>query len=139
MEYIQKNMVEIEKLMEDGLGLNISYMISKKSYNLDWIQLIKKKRKAIHSNILEIGQKFEEVVYDNGYQIEHIFLNGCKDGEQTDSLRETNSFSPNELVAVLSMINFKGKIVLPQTNFTHNVEFLEKLLKQNGYEKKTKS
>ena len=37
MEYIQKNMVEIEKLMKDGLGLNISYMISKKSYNLDWI------------------------------------------------------------------------------------------------------
>lgn len=35
------------------------------------------------------------------------------------------------------MINFRGKLVLPQTNFLANFEVLEKALKANGYEKKS--
>ena len=34
------------------------------------------------------------------------------------------------------MINFKGKIILPQVNFINNVQYLQKILKKNGYDKR---
>jgi len=47
-------MLEVEKLIEHGLRLPVSYMISKSNINSHtWMKLLSKKRKSIHSDVIE--------------------------------------------------------------------------------------
>jgi hypothetical protein len=84
---LNKNILELEKLLVDGLSLDVSYMISNRNLYEDfqrndkkellknvWLECITKKSKSIHSNIIENGMNFEETVYDQGYKLHHIFL-----------------------------------------------------------------
>lgn len=47
---LQANIMEVEKLIEVGLGLPVSYMISKRNISSpNWMTSLARKRKAIHS------------------------------------------------------------------------------------------
>lgn len=62
-EHLKKNIVELEKLFNDGLGLDLSFMLSKRNLHHPtkdgekekknfWMNCISKKSKGIHSNIV---------------------------------------------------------------------------------------
>ena len=43
-------MLELEKMIQNGLQLNYAYMISKQNYACkEWVKILNKKRKAINS------------------------------------------------------------------------------------------
>ncbi len=73
-EHLKKNIVELEKLFNDGLGLDLSFMLSKRNLHHAlkdegkenknfWLNCISKKSKAIHSNIIENGLNFSDTIY----------------------------------------------------------------------------
>lgn len=50
---LKANILEVEKLIETGLGLPVSYKISKDNVGSEnWIKSLAKRRKAIHSGML---------------------------------------------------------------------------------------
>lgn len=123
---VERNMKEVQKMIEVGLELNYAYMISENNYECsEWVKILNKKRKAIHSstfiNILDIvlrqqKNKFEEIAFNEGYKLEHVFLEGYrKNGEKIEvceKLEDSTEYSVQELANVLRMIDFNGKIVL---------------------------
>lgn len=63
-EHMQKNIVELEKLFVDGLGLDLSFMLSRRNLHHpiiagekikknEWLNCITNKSKGIHSNIIQ--------------------------------------------------------------------------------------
>ena len=53
-ELLGKNIVEVEKLFENGFNLPVGFLISSKNIgNEQWVTSLAKKRKAIHSGIFE--------------------------------------------------------------------------------------
>lgn len=80
----------------------------------------------------------EELVYNEGYKLEHLFLSSFKDGESTARLEDCNGFNFEELLNVLGMINFKGKLVLEEPNFEENALFVENSLRRRGYSQRNR-
>ena len=55
----------------------MSYLIDANSYsNVEYIEQLKKRDKAVSADIVSKGAVLEEVIYNNGYKLEHIFLDG---------------------------------------------------------------
>lgn len=55
----------------------MSYLIDANSYNnVDYLQQLKKRDKAVSADIVSKGAVLEDVIYQNGYKLEHIFLDG---------------------------------------------------------------
>lgn len=79
----------------------------------------------------------EEVVFNHGFRLENIFLRPYANGCATKLLQDSNGFNLEELLKVLILIDFKGKIVLENTQaFYHNVDVLDAALKKVGFAKR---
>lgn len=112
---ISRNILELDKLFESAVGLKIGYLIDGNSYsNAEYLEQLKKREKAVSADVVSQGAKFEEIIYNNGYKLEHIFL----DGTAISSSSQTTSpfsydYNIKAVIEVLSLIDFKGKLILP--------------------------
>jgi hypothetical protein len=67
---ISKNILELDKLFSDAVGLKISYMIDANSFeNGEYLEQLKSRDKAISADVVSKGSKFEELIYSNGYKL----------------------------------------------------------------------
>jgi hypothetical protein len=108
--------LELDKLFEEGVGLKTSYLIDSCCLkSAQYIEQLKRRNKAISADVTLTGASFEETIFNQGYKLEHILLDGVPGGPAG-----TNSTSPfkynydlRAVLSVLAVIDFKGKIVLP--------------------------
>jgi hypothetical protein len=67
---ISKNILELDKLFSDAVGLKVSYMIDASSFeSAEYIEQIKSRDKAVSADVVSSGCKFEELIYNNGYKL----------------------------------------------------------------------
>lgn len=52
------------------------------------------------------------MIFNNGYKLEHVFLDGIGHNEVSDGIF-ANKFDLKNVLEALTLIDFKGKIVLP--------------------------
>ena len=60
------------------------------------------------------------------------------EGVPAEKLEESTGLDLNELLNVLKMIDFKGKIVLDSQNFENNTIFFENLMRKFGFSQKNR-
>lgn len=74
---ILRNMLELDKLFVDAVGLKISYLINKNSVgSVQMMEGVKKRDKAISADVVQAGAKLHQLIFDQGYKLEHLFLDG---------------------------------------------------------------
>lgn len=85
-----------------------------------------------------------DTIYQEGYQLHHLFLSSFDDKKHKLSFLDQNKgYDLKEVLYILSMINFNGKLVVDcqdpsagtPDEFSRNAEYLDKILKEIGYKK----
>lgn len=93
----------------------MSYLIDANSYsNVEYISQLKKRDKAVSADIVSKGAVLEEVIFNNGYKLEHIFLDGTSlEANDPTAYPFKYKYNLRAVIEALSLIDFKGKLVLP--------------------------
>ena len=106
-------MLELDKLFRDAVGLKLGYLINKNGIKVDsYMSQIKKRQKAISVDVVENGVKLEDVIFQHGYRLEHIFFNGFGLNAEEGKGVFAYDFDLSETLSALNSISFKGKLII---------------------------
>lgn len=93
----------------------MGYLIDASSVeSKEYVSELKKRDKAISADVVQKGVQLEELIFNNGYKLEHIFLDGTSltPPSATGSPFRYN-YNLKAIFEALSLVDFKGKLVLP--------------------------
>lgn len=77
-QILKSNILEVEKLIETGLGLPVSFKISKFNVSSDsWLKSLAKKRKAIHSGTHSTDHRCHRVLGQGGREEAQQLRGNC--------------------------------------------------------------